>query len=281
MNPPITAAGSGSATASGPADVPLDDRATFADAVHSEWTKLRTLRSSTYTLLSAVVLGVAMAFFFTSGTGEGYAGSSASEKEEWDPTLTSLLGATLFAQLAIGALGVLSSSGEYATGMIRTSLTVVPRRGRLMAAKAVVIGGVALVAGELIGFAGFLISQPVLKGMDVPYATLGQPHVLRAVIGTGLYLSMVALLGLALGLLVRSTAGAIILLVVATVIIPYMVGPMLPPLARGAWPVMSGMMIMSTNIELGIPAWAAFGMMAAGVGAVLAAAYVLFRRRDV
>lgn len=261
--------------------VPVDGRATFADAVRSEWTKLRTLRSSLYSVVATIVVGVGMAFLFTSGTAEGYADMTAAERAEWDPTLTSLMGATLFAQLTVGALGVLSTSGEFATGMISTSLTAVPRRLRVLAAKALVITVVGLAVGELVSVGGFLLGQQVLVGMDVPHASLADHESLRAVVGAGLYLALVGLLGAALGVLIRSTAGAIVVLVVAAIIVPYLLGPLLPPLVRGLWPIMAGMMVMSTTTETGIPAFTLLGIMIAGVGATAAVACAVFRRRDI
>jgi ABC-2 type transport system permease protein len=137
------------------------------------------------------------------------------------------------------------------------------------------------VRGELVSFAGFLLGQPVLAGMNVPHASLAQHESLRAVLGAGVYIALVGLLGVALGVLIRSTAGAIVVLVVAAIIVPYLLGPLLPPLVRGLWPIMAGMMVMSTTTKTGIPAVTLLGVMALGVGATVAAACVVFRRRDV
>ena len=133
---------------------------------------------------------------------------------------------------------------------------------------------------DRLGFLSFLVSQPILAGSAVPSASLGQPGVLRAVIGSGLYLAAVALLGLALGLLIRSTAGALIILVTATFIVTFFLGQFLPPLARACWPPMAGLMVMSTNPNIGVPPWGAFAIMVVGVGALFALASVIFRRRD-
>lgn len=113
-----------------------------------------------------------------------------------------------------------------------------------------------------------------------PHASLADPHVVRAVIGAGLYLALIGLLGLALGVLLRYTAGALTVLVVATVIVPYFFGPVLPPLIRQMWPIMSGMQIMAVTDFGGLVPWAGFGILLATVAALLGLAGWVFRSRD-
>jgi ABC-type transport system involved in multi-copper enzyme maturation permease subunit len=136
----------------------------------------------------------------------------------FDPTLQSLRGLFL-AQIAIGVLGVLVISSEYATGVIRTTLTAVPQRRVLLAAKGVVFGAVALVVSMISVFVAFFLGQAVLHGKHLG-VSLGDPHVLRAVLGAGVYLTIVGLLGLALGAIVRRTAGAVATLFAVVLVLP-------------------------------------------------------------
>ena len=111
-------------------------------------------------------------------------------------------------QLVIGVLGTLVITSEYSTGMIRTSLTVLPRRGLLVAAKAVVFAAVAFVTGLICSFASFFTGQAIMSSNHTN-TTLGHPDVLRAVIGGALFLTVCGLLAFGIGLLIRHTAGAV------------------------------------------------------------------------
>jgi hypothetical protein len=139
---------------------------------------------------------------------------------------------------------------------------------------------VALVAGELVGFVAFLAGQAILGDLgDVPHAALGQPGVLRAVAAAGPYLALVGLLGLAVGVVVRSAAGGITILVVATLLMPN-IGQFFGGLFR-YWPLVAGLWSLTTRASPGqFAAWAGLGLQAACVAVTLAAAFVVFRRRD-
>lgn len=258
-------------------------RSTFADALRSEWAKLRSLRSVTYTLLGTVLLGIGTGALFCFAAGRAYPGSTAAEQAAFDPVAKGVAGYAL-AQLTIGFLGVLVVTSEYATGMIRTSLTVVPYRWRLLTAKLAVLAVVALLVGEVVGFGSFLTGQAILAAQHVPHASLGQPHVLRAVAGTGLYLAVVGLLGVALGAVVRATAGALAIIVVVMLLVPAFI-PALPASWGHAlgryWPSMAGRQLMSVRADPHtLPPWGGFALMCAAVAAVLVVAYGLFGRRD-
>lgn len=258
-------------------------KATFAHAVAAEWTKLRTLRSTTYTLVFTMALGVGLGFLFCAGAATAYPTVSPAEQASFDPGATSLQG-YLFAQLSIGVLGVLVVSGEYATRMILPSLTAVPQRIRLLAAKALVFGAVALGAGLLIGVAAFLVGQVHLREQGVAYATLSQPGVARAVIGFGLYLAAIGLAGVALGVLLRATAGALAVLIAITVVIPVLV-TVLPddweaPILRW-WPTTAGAQVMAVVRDPAVLGpWAGYGVLLAFVVGLVGVAAVVLRRRD-
>jgi ABC-2 type transport system permease protein len=249
----------------------------------SEWTKLRSLRSTAYTLLAMAFLGCGLGILISSGAGEGFPDLTPADRDAFDPTQVSTQ-SYLAAQLAIGVLGVLVVSSEYATGMIRTSLTAVPRRERLLAAKAAVFAVVALVAGLVVGFGAFLLGQVTLAATGAPHTTLGEPHVLRAVAGAGLYLAAIGLLGVAVGALVRSTAGGITVLVAVTLLVPAF-GQGLPGewgerLIR-YWPTTAGsrLMTVKSNPDLLAP-WVGYGVLCAAVAATLVAAFAVLRARD-
>ena len=187
--------------------------ATFADALRSEWTKLRSVRSTFWALTVTVVLGIGLGAAISALTAHGYAKSSASARLSWDPTNISLSGMAV-AQLAIAVLGVLCISSEYSSGMIRTSLTAVPKRGRILAAKSLVFAAVTFVVGEATSFAAFFVGQALISGHP-PTAALRDPGVIRAVAGGGLLLTAMAVLSVVAGALLRHPAAAIAAIVYA------------------------------------------------------------------
>ena len=175
--------------------------------LHAEWIKLRSLRSTYLTMLCAIGLGAGLGFLDTASVAHHWATMNAQDRAAFDPVGDSFTG-LVFAQLAFGVLGVLTISTEHGTGMIRTTLAATPRRGLLFTAKALVVGGVAVVLGEAFAFGTFLLGQAVLAPghLDV---SLTDPGVLRAVASAGLYLCVVALVGYGVGAFLRHTAGAI------------------------------------------------------------------------
>lgn len=186
--------------------------------IRGEVTKMASLRSTLWTLLVTVAgtLGV------TALAANGALHRSPEWYKGFDPTNQALTGLAL-ATLAIGVLGVLSASGEYATGTIRSSLAAAPRRGLFMAGKVVVVGVTALLLGELLTFSSFAVGQGILPTGGAPSTTLGQPGVLRAVMLSGAAMALLGLLGLGLGVIIRHTAGAIGGYVAVTFLLPLLV----------------------------------------------------------
>ena len=181
--------------------------ATFGDVLRSEWTKLRSVRSTFWALTVTVVLGIGLGAVISAVAAHGYAKISVADKLSWDPTGVSQSGLAI-AQLAIAVLGVLYISSEYSSGMIRTSLIAVPKRGRVLAAKSLVFAAVTFVVGEVTSFVAFFVGQALISG-HAPHAALGDPGVARAVVGGGLYLTALAVLSVAAGALLRHPAAAI------------------------------------------------------------------------
>jgi ABC-2 type transport system permease protein len=171
--------------------------------VLSEWTKFRSLRSTVWTLLIALVLMIGIGALFSAVT----ASQSHARGASFDPVSVSLAGTT-FAVIAFGVLGVLTMSGEYATGMIRSSLTVVPRRLPVLWAKMGVFAGVVLAVSLAASFAAFWIGQALLSSHQLG-VSITSPGALRSVIGAALYITVSGLIGVTLGALFRNTAAGI------------------------------------------------------------------------
>jgi ABC-type transport system involved in multi-copper enzyme maturation permease subunit len=175
----------------------------FGDVARMEWIKLRSVRSSWWLLALIVLVMMATGV----GVGIGYRGHTpvASMAQIVDNSL----GGAVLAQLLIGALGVLVITGEYSCGMIRATFAATPRRGLVLAAKAAVFGPVALVIGMVGSLAAFVCGQVAISGTAIPRAWIADPHVLRPVLLTGVYLAVVGLVGMGLGTVIRHSGGAI------------------------------------------------------------------------
>ena len=181
-------------------------KVTQARVLRSEWTKLRTQPSALWALLSAVILITAFGILY-SLLREARPPHGAAAIRSFDPVAVSLSGVQL-AQLAVGVLGVLLITSEYATGLIRTSLAAVPRRLPVLWGKAALLAAAIVAVSLPAGLAAFLAGQSIL-GRQHLSVSLSQPGVARAVIGSALYLAVAGLIGLGLGALLRSTAGGI------------------------------------------------------------------------
>jgi len=201
------------------ASVPLAVRA--RDLLSSEWAKLRSVRSTYWTLLVAVLtpIGISALVAVTLANAPG-------QKTTVDPLLPGLISQE-YAVLAVGVLGVLTFSTEYATGLIRTTFAAVPRRRAVLAAKAAVVGALTLIAGEVVAFASFALVQAVLSGKHLG-VSLSRPGVPGAVLADGLLLCVVAAMGVGLGAIVRHTAGGIAALV-GLIFLPAILGVLPAP----------------------------------------------------
>lgn len=174
--------------------------------LRSEWIKLRTARSTYIALIAAFVLGLGTGLLDVLSVTGHWATMSAADRAGFDPVGDPLSGFQ-FGELALGALGVLAVSTEYATGMIRSTLIATPRRAVVYTAKALTLGLFALLASELCAFAAFFLGQLVLRRQHLNVSVTA-PHVLRAITFAGLYMAVVTMVGFGLGALIRHTAGA-------------------------------------------------------------------------
>jgi ABC-2 type transport system permease protein len=264
-----------------PAGLPAPTgQAGFGGALRSELTKIRSVRSTYWTLLALVIVTVGIGVLACVGAVSNGGGHGPN----FDPTFRSLVGLYL-GQLIIAVLGALTITSEYATGMIRTSLTVQPRRGTLFAAKAVVFAVISLVTGLVASFASFFIGQAILSSKHLN-TTLSQPHVLRAVIGGGLFLAACGLLSFGLGAVLRHTAAAITaaigLLFVVTILSNFL--PQSWQNHVDKWiPANAGSQIWSVVTDPGahlFSAWTGFGVFVAYAAIAIGGGFILFRKRD-
>jgi hypothetical protein len=266
-----------------PASVaPAYRAAGFADVVRSEWTKARTVPSTLWTLIATAVIGIGLGALVSAIAANHYAKSSLSNKLTWDPTSISSSGFAI-AQLAIGVLGILLITSEYSTGAIGSSLAAVPRRGRLLGAKAVVLAVLIFVVAEIITFASFFIGQALISG-HAPTATLGDPTVLRALIGGGLCGALIALMGLALGTMLRHAAGAIAVLVAILFVLPGIAAALpasIEHTVQEYWPTQAGGQVtVVVHTANTLSPWAGFGLFFLFVAVLSGLAFALLNRRD-
>jgi hypothetical protein len=251
----------------------------LAGALRAELCKLRSVRSTYWTLLAALAFNLgfaALEAIFLPGQ------LSAHDKATLDAVRVSLGGSHL-SQVAFGVLGVLVITSEYTTGMIRVSFAAVPRRRLLLGAKAIVFTATALVAGVAVSFAAYFLFQALLTG-DSLRSSIGDPGVVRALIGGGLYLTVVGLLGLGLGAIIRSSAGAIAALF-TLLFVPQVLVELLPQSWKttiGSYvPMQAGSQIFSQHHEAGaLGPWTGFGVFSLYAVLALVAAFVLVNRRD-
>ena len=262
-------------------------RAGFTGTLRSELTKIRSVRSTYWSLFLLVVAGIAWSVAFCAGEASRWPHLSAQDKVGFDPAQASVVGLALLGQLVIVVLGTLTLTSEYSTGMIRTSLTVMPRRGVLYGAKAAVFTVIALVVALLTSFAAFFIGQALLSGTHVT-ATLSQPGVLQAVIGAALYVALCGLFAFGLGLILRNTAGAMTAAYGLLFLVPELAKALPSTWYADVVRWLPGgdvvNAITSTQTSSLSPnmfsAWGEFAVFGAYTVAVLVAGAVLFHRRD-
>jgi ABC-2 type transport system permease protein len=257
-------------------------RVTLPRVISAELIKLRTIRSTVSAALIAAVSIVAAGVFgaigiIVSKPPPGGAGEAAT----MDPAGGALTGVSI-AVYAIAALGVLVVTSEYATGSIKPTLAAVPRRGLLIAGKAIALAAVTFAVTLAATLTTFVAAQAVLATAGET-VSLTAPGVLRAVVGAALYLTVVAVLGSGFGWLLRSTAGAIATLV-AVLVLPPVIGLLLPTkIAAVVVPYLpdnAGTAIMQLAPTGQLGPWAGFAVFLGYAAVVLAGAVLVVRHRD-
>jgi ABC-2 type transport system permease protein len=257
-------------------------RVTQGRVLVSEWVKFRSLRSSAVALVAAFGAIVGFGCLFSAVVASRWPQLEPAERLRFDPTEVSLRGAFL-AQLIIGVLGVLMVTGEYSTGMIRASLSAAPKRLPVLWAKILVFAVVSFVVTTVASIIAFLAGQALMSGQHIN-TTLGAPGVLRAVVGAGLYLTGVGLLGVALGWIIRHSAGAIGTLFGLLLILPLLASALPDSWGRHIVPYLpnnAGQQIMAIRVgPESLAPWTGFAWFCGYLVVGIVAAAVLLTRRD-
>jgi ABC-2 type transport system permease protein len=264
---------------------PPAGRTGLREALHAEWTKLRTLPGTPWLLLAAAAATIAL------GTVADAAARCPASGCQLDPAKTSLTGVDL-GQAIVAILAATAVSGEYATGMIRTTLAAMPRRLTVLAAKAVTVTGLTLAAGAAGVLGSVLAGRLILSGHGFtaahgfPALSLANGQVLRAAAGSVLYLALIALLSVGVAAAVRETAAAIGIVLGLLYLLPILglvVGsPSWHRHLEQIAPMIAGLEVQATTglRSLPISPWAGLGVLAAWATAALLAGMLLLRLRD-
>lgn len=256
-------------------------RGDLANVLRAELYKLRTVRSGYVAVLAAFAANTGFAVLAGALIAPRL---SAHDRASVDVVQLALAGVHL-SQIAFGVLGALVITSEYSSGMIRVTLAAIPRRRVLLTAKALVLCGVTLVTATASTFAAWFAFQAALPARTLTGTALTDPGIARAVAGGGLYLTMLALLGFGLGVLLRSSAAAI-----ATLFGLLFVPPLLLELLPGSWkdtigpwiPMESGSQIYIAvhRDAVALGPWAGFGVFTLYAAAAITAGLILATRRD-
>jgi ABC-2 type transport system permease protein len=262
------------------------DRAGFGHLLLAEWTKIRSVRSTLWTLIVFAVVSLGLTGLLTWLTLRALTGGrhDAGGSQILTDPVSFILGTGLgLGQLAICVLGALVVTSEYSSGTIRVSLLAAPRRVPLLIAKGLVFAVLVFVVAEAVAFASFFIGAAIVHSRVA--VSLSQPGVTRAVAGAGLYLTVLGLFALAIGGLIRHTAGAITTVIGLVLVIFPLTG--LLPYSWGAHihaylPTIAGMLITADRQQAGqlLSPWQGFGVFCVWTALLLAAAAYLLRRRD-
>jgi ABC-2 type transport system permease protein len=261
-------------------------RAGFVNLMRAEWTKIRSVRSTVWTLAAFIVVTIGITALLTWLTESHWTGPRAGDRDASilaDP-VGFIMGAGVgLGQLAICVLGALVITSEYSTGVIRASLLAVPRRIPVLAAKAAVFAVLVLVVTEIVAFCSFFIGSAILHAHVA--VSLSDSGVARAVAGAGLYLTVLGLFALSIGTLIRHTAGAISAVIGIVLVLPILSG-----LLPGNWgahinaylPEQAGTLITHTHEVSGdlLSPWQGFGVLCLWAALLFAAGAFLLQRRD-
>ena len=257
-------------------------RVTQARVIVSESTKLRSVRSTKWSLLAAFLFTIALPAIAAAVVSHHWPHMSPRDRADFHPLDVSLAGVQL-AQLAIGVLGVLVITAEYSTGMIRASMMAAPRRLPVLWAKGAVYALVTVALMTPAVVIAFFVSQAILshRQIDIAFTAAGVP---RAVLGAALYLTVVGLFGLGLGAIIRNTAGGIAAFAALMFVLPPLMN-VLPSSWNAAAspyvPLQAGEAIMRLQRGNQLAPWTGFGVLCAYAAVSIAVAAFLLVRRDV
>jgi ABC-2 type transport system permease protein len=238
---------------------------TILDTLKAEWTKLRTLRSTWLTLGGGMIASVVIAALVCVATVSQWDSMGAKQQADFDPTSTALLG-VLFAAAILGSLAVRAITSEYATGMIRVTFSAIPGRKGVLAAKAAILAVVVLPVALVTNVTSYFLGRQILSAKHIPMS-LGDPGVVQAILLGALAVSAVAVLGLALGAIIRRTSGATTALLLA-IVGSQIIGIALPEGARQYLP--------GTALQAVVSVRQMAGLLSPGKGLAVLAAYAAF-----
>jgi hypothetical protein len=249
----------------------------------SEWTKLYSIRSGRYSLLAAAVMTIGFGIIAAAANVSRWGSMSAFDKMKFDPLATSLLGVN-FGVLAIGVLGVLLITGEYTTGMIRSTMAAVPKRLPVLWGKTGVYALAALVVMIPAALIAFFAGQAILSGQHIQIA-FSHSGVARAVLLSGVYLTLAGLFAMGLGAILRNTAAGIATFVGIMFVLPQLIALLPSSISNSISPYLpsnagDAMMTIGHHTHTLSPG-AGAAVLAGYVAVVIAAAAVLLVRRDV
>jgi ABC-2 type transport system permease protein len=259
-------------------------RVTFREAMDSEFAKIRSVRSTFWTLLACLLVSVGISVLIAAVTSANWSSLSESSRATMD--MSAVVAGVYFGVLVTGVLGVLVVSTEYGTGMMRTSLTAFPRRGTLFIAKATVLTVLVLAVGLIIAFASYALASPFYTkhGVDL---SLSHAANLRALFAVPVYLTLIALMGFGLGFLLRHTAAAISSLVGLLFVIPIITNFLPGTVGKDVnkiVPSNAGSAMLVTHASTtGTPTLSPLGgliTLLVWAAVLIAPAYALFRHRD-
>ncbi|MEU5049436.1 ABC transporter permease [Streptomyces sp. NPDC021096] len=246
----------------------------------SEWTKIKSVRSTVWTLGIAVVVTVALGALISALSKKDFDNLSVEDKIRFDPTFLSFAGMGL-GQLALIVFGVLVVSNEYSTGMIRTSLAAVPQRGVFLFSKIIVATLLAFVVAMITSFVAFFVGQAMLGSHK---AHLGDPGVLRAVFGGGLYMTLITVFSMGVAAMLRSPMLSLGILMPFFFLISAILGNVPATKKVGQYlPDQAGqkvMQVVTAGDDAPYGPWGGFTIMVLWVVAALIGGYVLLKRRD-
>ncbi|GAB3122236.1 ABC transporter permease subunit [Glaciibacter psychrotolerans] len=251
--------------------------------VRSEWIKLRTVRATAWSFLIVVLISVGMAGIMSFALDlQGTGGSLPAADQAIFLVRASTFG-VYFGQLVVAVLGVLMITGEYSTGMIKSTLTAVPRRVGALGAKVVVLFASTFVVGAVATISSFLVASPILAREGL-HASLFEPVVIVPLLGAALYLALVSVFALGIGAVLRSGAGGIAAALGALLLLPIVFQMIPADWAHDLLPYLisnAGMGMFGLTMTVGILAWWQNLLILLGWVAVsLTAAAVLLKRRD-
>lgn len=259
----------------------------FLGLMRSEWIKLRSLRSTVWSFVLLIVLGIAVAALMSIASAVQLGGVGLSMQiPAGDQALILLSSATsgvFLGQMIVAILGVISITGEYSTGMIKSTLTAVPRRLPALAAKAIVMFLATFVVGLVSAVTSFGVASLLLLGEGLS-ANLFDPIVLVPLLASALYLALVAVFALGVGAFLRSSAGSIALAVGTLLVLPVIVGLIPADWALSITPFLlpnAGVeMFAQTGTSAIVEPWQNLLVVLGWVAASLATAALLLKRRD-